>query len=314
MRLVSSFAAVLMTATLASAQAEPVEVHHIHGLSFDRRAPGALLVATHTGLVRIRPGANPEWVGANRFDLMGFTALPGNPGTLYASGHPDLVTYRREGHGNLGLLVSRDDGRTWEGVALKGQTDFHALTYSPGGGGELFGWSVAGPTGLHRISTKTWAAERLAARGLKDVLALAASHDLPGRLLAGTQAGLLLSEDRGMTWLPLAGIPRDVPVTAVAYSPAEKRRVYVYVVRAGYGLMLSDDAGVTWRPTELAARPDEPVIAIALGSGGQVAVATTAASVSVSDDGERSWRAVLDRGRSPKHEQTKEKRGKPASP
>jgi photosystem II stability/assembly factor-like uncharacterized protein len=71
--------------------------------------------------------------------------------------------------------------------------------------------------------------------------------------------------------------------------------------------MRSDDAGVTWRPTELAAKPDEPVIAIALGQGDKVAVATTAASVSVSDDGGRSWRSVLDRGRGPKHAQTKEK-------
>jgi len=307
MRLGSFFAVALLTVTVASAQPEPVEVHHIHGLSFDRRDPGALLVATHTGLVRIRPGANPEWVGANRFDLMGFTALPGDPWTLYASGHPDLVTYRRAGHGNLGLLLSRDGGRTWEGVALKGQADFHALTYSVDGGGEIFGWSVAGQTGLHRISTKTWAAEWVAARGLGGVLALAASHDVPSRLLAGTAGGLLLSADRGMTWRPLAGIPRDAPVTAVALSPAEKRRVYVYVVRAGYGLMRSDDAGATWRPTELAAKPDEPVVATSLGPGSKVAVATTAASVSVSDDGGRSWRPMLDRGRGPKHVQTKEK-------
>ena len=238
---------------------------------------------------------------------MDFTALPGDPGTLYASGHPDLVTYRRGGHGNLGLLVSRDGGRTWEGVALKGQTDFHALTYSPDGGGDLFGWSVAGQTGLYRISTKTWAAERLPAQGLKDVLALAASHDLPGRVLAGTPGGLLLSQDRGVTWRPVAGIPRDVPVTAVAFSSTEKRRVYIYVVRAGYGLMRSDDAGVTGRPMELAAKPDEPVIAIALGPGSKLAVATTAASVSVSDDGGRSWRPVLDRGRGAKRAQTMEK-------
>jgi len=307
MRLGSSFAVVLLTVTVASAQPEPVEVHHIHGLAFDSREPGALLVATHTGLVRIRLGANPEWVGAGRFDLMSFTASPGDPGMLYASGHPDLVTYRREGHGNLGLLLSRDGGRSWEGVALNGEADFHSLTYSPDGGGGLCGWSVAGQTGLYRISTKTWVAERLPAQGLKDVLALAASHDLPSQLLAGTQAGLLLSEDRGMTWRPLAGIPRDAPVTAVAFSPAEKRRVYVYVARAGYGLMRSDDAGATWRPTELAVKPDEPVVAFAPGPGGKVAVATTAASVSVSDDGGRSWRPVLDRGRGPKHAQTMEK-------
>ena len=307
MRLGFAFAIVLLMLTPASAQPEPVEVHHIHGLSFDRREPAALLVATHTGLVRIRPGGNPEWVGAGRFDLMGFTASPADPGTLYASGHPDLVTYRRDGHGNVGLLLSRDGGRTWEGVALKGQADFHALTYSPDGGGELFGWNVAGQTGLHRISTRTRAAERLPAQGLKDVLALAASHDLPSRLLAGTQAGLLLSEDRGMTWRPLAGLPRDAPVRAVAFSPSGKRRVYVYAARAGYGLMRSDDAGATWRPTGLAIRPDEPVIAIAAGPGSKVAVATTVASVSVSDDGGQSWRPVLDRGRVPKHARTKEK-------
>src|SRR6266545_3794190 len=112
MRLASSFALALLTATLAAAQPEPVEVHHIHGLSFDRRDPGALLVATHTGLARVRLGANPEWVGASRFDLMGFTASPTDPGMLYASGHPDLVNYRREGQGNLGLLLSRDGGGT----------------------------------------------------------------------------------------------------------------------------------------------------------------------------------------------------------
>ena len=307
MRLGSSFAIALLTVTVASAQPEPVEVHHIHGLSFDRREPGALLVATHTGLVRIRPGGKPEWVGAGRFDLMGFTASPADPGTLYASGHPDLVTYRREGHGNVGLLLSRDGGRTWEGVALKGRADFHALTYSPDGGGELFGWSVAGQTGLHRISTKTWAAERLPAQGLQDVLALAASHDLPSRLLAGTQAGLLLSEDRGMTWRPLAGIPRDAPVTSVAFNVSEKKRAYVYAARAGYGLMRSDDAGATWRPTGLAIRPDDRVIAIAVGPGSKVAVATTVAAVSASDDGGQSWRLVLDGGRAPKRAQTMEK-------
>ena len=297
MWLVAFLAIPLLTAAAAFAQPAPVEVHHIHGLAFDPRDPTSLLVATHTGLARIRPGTNPDWIGGIRFDLMGFTAPPAELGALYASGHPDLATYRREGHGNLGLLASRDGGRAWEAVALKSQADFHALTYSPDGGGELFGWSVSRQTGLYRISTRTWAAERLAAQGLTDVLALAASHDLPSRQLAGTPGGLLLSQDRGGTWLPVAGLPRDVPVTAVAYSATEKRRVYAYVARAGYGLMRSDDAGSTWRPTGVPAAPTEPVIAIAPGPGTKVAVATTAASVSVSDDGGRSWRLVLDKGR-----------------
>jgi len=140
------------------------------------------------------------------------------------------------------------------------------------------------------------------------VLALAASHDLPSQLLAGTAAGLLLSQDRGVTWRPVAGIPRDAPVTAVACSPgAEKGRIYAYVARNGYGLMRSGDAGATWRPTGLSVMPNESVIAVALGPGGKVAVATTAASVLVSDDGGKSWRPVLDRGRRPKQAETREK-------
>ena len=80
---------------------------------------------------------------------------------MYASGHPDMATYREQGVGNLGLLVSRDGGRTWRSVALKGAVDLHALAYSPRNGGQLFGWNVTGQPGLYRISIRgTWRAIR----------------------------------------------------------------------------------------------------------------------------------------------------------
>ena len=116
----------LVASALAQLPPAPVEVHHIHGLALDRRDPEVLYVATHTGLVRLRPNAPPEWAGSF-FDLMGFTAHPTEAGLLFASGHPDLATYREQKVGNLGLLVSRDGGRTWRSVALQGAADFHAL-------------------------------------------------------------------------------------------------------------------------------------------------------------------------------------------
>src|SRR5918992_3247298 len=94
------------------------EIHHIHGLAIDRQDPEVVYIATHTGLVRLRPNAAAEWIGEQRFDLMGFTAHPQNADVVYASGHPDLQTYAREKVGNLGLLVSRDRGKTWQSVAL----------------------------------------------------------------------------------------------------------------------------------------------------------------------------------------------------
>lgn len=273
------------------------EVHHIHGLALDRTDPDAVLVATHTGLVRLRPNAAPEWIGEQRFDLMGFTAHPTQPTVFFASGHPDLATYRREQVGNLGLLVSDDGGRTWRSMALRGEADFHALAYSPANGGELYGWTVAGQRGLYRTRLQAGAAERLRADGLADVLSLTASPDGAPRLLAGTRTGLSRSEDGGRSWRPVAALPAGLPVSAVAYHATDPRVAYAYVHGPGRGLMRSRDAGVTWEAAGYAGGADTPVIALAAGPGERVVIATTAADVLRSTDGGRSWQKLLDRGR-----------------
>lgn len=293
--------ALMGTLVDASAEAqqptESPEIHHIHGLAVDRRNPEILYIATHTGLVRIRPNASPEWVGSHRFDLMGFTAHPRETSLVYASGHPDLATYHQQGIGNLGLLVSRDGGKTWQSVTLKGEADFHALTYSPRNGGELYGWSVAGQMGMHRISATSWRGERLPARGLSNVLSLAASPDPAGPLFAGTKAGLMASRDWGMTWTPVAAIPADAPVTAVSYHASDSRVVYAYVARADGRLMRSGDGGATWAPTGFVGDARTVVVALAAGPGENVVLATMNSDVLRSRDGGRIWQRVLERGR-----------------
>ena len=281
----------------AQPQTASPEVHHIHGLAVDRHDPDVLYVATHTGLVRVRPNGVLEWVGSHRFDLMGFTAHPRETDVIYASGHPDVATYRQQGIGNLGLLVSRDGGRTWQTVAFKGEADFHALAYSARNGGTLYGWSVAGQTGLYRISATSWMGERLPAPGLANVLSLAASPDADGSLLAGTKAGLMVSRNGGDTWSPVAAIPADVLVTAIAYHASDSRQVYAYVARSDRGLMRSRDGGATWESTSFAGDARTPVVAIAVGPGENVALATTDSTVLRSRDAGRSWQPVLERGR-----------------
>ena len=296
--LLAVLAAFAATAGIVSGQplAGSEAIHHIHGLALDRKDPEIIYVATHTGLVKLAPRATPEWLGSHRFDLMGFTAHPGDANVMYASGHPDLATYRQEGVGNLGLLISHDGGRTWRSVALKGEADFHALALSPRDGGELYGWSVAGRVGLYRISTKTRASERLNPRGLSEVMALAASPDGSGILLAGTASGLLVSRDRGSIW-SLTGFPHRAPVTAVAYHVSDPARVYAYADRAGAGLAGSRDAGKTWQPTGFFAGQGTPAVALAVGPGGHVAVATAGADVTRSRDAGRTWETVVRRGR-----------------
>lgn len=275
----------------------PAEIHHIHGLATDRRDPEAVLIATHTGLVRLRP-AGAEWLGEHRFDLMGFTAHPRDPNVAYASGHPDLATYAREQIGNLGLLVTRDGGRTWRSVALRGHADFHALTYSPRNGGQLYGWNVAGEqSGLYRISTRDWKVERLPASGLMNVLTLSAGPTEDGPMLAGTMKGLFVSHDDGRTWQPVKGLAAAAPVTAVGHGPSQRKVVYAYVHQAGGGLTRSPDGGVSWEAPVLFTGAQTPIIALALGPADQVVVATTSADVMRSRDGGRTWEPLVRRGR-----------------
>ena len=289
---------ILVGAPEAQQQAGPAEVHHIHGLAIGRRNPEVVYVATHTGLVRIQPKAAPEWVGSHRHDLMGFTAHPHEPNLVYASGHPDAATYRQLQTGNLGLLVSRDGGKTWQSVALKGDADFHALAYTPRNGGQLYGWSVAGETGLHRISTTSWKVERLRAEGLSNVWSLAASPEPAGPLLAGTKSGLMVSRDAGSNWSRVTkGIRANMTVTAVSFHTSDPTVVYAYMASADRGLMRSRDGGATWESAGYVGDPRAPVVVLAVGPGEHVALAATNSNVLRSSDGGRSWQPILERGR-----------------
>jgi hypothetical protein len=239
------------------------ETAPVHGLVLDRNNPEINYVATYMGLVRAPRNAAPEFVGNPRFDLVGITAHPKKAGVLYASAHPDRATYERDGIRNLGLLLSEDGGQTWRSVAAAGKA-FHALTYSPQSGGQLYGWNVAGQPGLYRISLGTWAVERVPAKGLSGVLSLSTSPNAAGPLLAGTSAGLMASRDQGASWVPVASIPRDIEVTAVAHHPTNGRLVYAYVAKPDLGLMQSDDGGTTWNPTGFVAEAGTNVVALAV--------------------------------------------------
>ncbi len=103
----------------ASTDAGPV---HVHGLGVNP-ADQALFIATHTGLYRVRKTETKAVrVGDSRQDTMGFTIA--GPDRFLGSGHPDL---RDDLPPLLGLIESRDEGRTWTSVSLAGETDFHVL-------------------------------------------------------------------------------------------------------------------------------------------------------------------------------------------
>ncbi len=278
-------------------EAEPVlHLHHIHGMAVDPRDPNVLYLATHGGLVRVTGGKRWAYVGDDRSDLMGFTMPADDRGVIFVSGHPDLRSNRPN---PMGVLVSRDGGRTWKSVALEGVADMHAMTFSKPENA-LYGWNVMGrDPGLYRLSVKSGKSTRPEGRGLQQVHALAAHPKETGRLLAGTNQGLLSSADGGAMWHRVPGALFGPPVLAIASHPTDGSRVYAYGFKESLGFMRSADGGKTWKATGLLLSDRDGVVVIAPSphAAETVFAATAGGDVLRSDDGGATWSPLARGGR-----------------
>jgi len=101
-------------------------MEHIHGLGV---RGDTLSIATHAGLWSAPAGqtkATP--VGASRQDIMGFSVL--GPARFIGSGHPgpgpDLPP-------NLGLIESRDGGKSWKSISLLARLTSTSSSHSASG-------------------------------------------------------------------------------------------------------------------------------------------------------------------------------------
>ena len=169
---------------------------HVHGLDVDPRG-GALLVATHTGLFRAAPGESAvERVGDRYHDLMGFTVA--GRGRFLASGHPDG---RERLPPFLGLVESRDRGRSWSAVSLQGEVDFHVLEAADDRI-YAFGSEYDSRTATMRVSGdagETW--DEVSPP--EALYALAIDPEDPNRAVAAGEQAVHRTGDAGRTWRPL---------------------------------------------------------------------------------------------------------------
>lgn len=204
--------------------------------------------------------------GAN--DLMGFT--PGqDEGTFYASGHPgpgsDLPN-------PLGLIKSRDGGKTWEPLSRQGESDFHALTTTKSG--------IVAFDGELRTSAdgKTWKTV-----AVDFAPAALAGHPHSDTVLATTPEGVQRSTDGGTTWTLVTSSP-VIQFAAFAH-PTE-----AVGVQPNGTVHYSADAGATWmRKGSI----DGQVLAIAAvkGADGKPWIwAATPEGIIVSTDGGTTFR------------------------
>ena len=249
--------------------AEPAAGGHVHGLGVNPR-DDALFIATHEGLFRAPEGSSrARRVGKSWQDTMGFTVVGSDH--FLGSGHPDLQS---DLPAYLGLIESRDGGRTWKPKSLLGKADFHALETS---GSLVYGSGSDFESREYRFLVsedrgRTW--ERRDAP--EPISSIAINPEEPRAILASGSSGLYSADDAGARWRSLDG-----PPGLLAFGAANE----LYLIDAG-GRVRYRDGGQWVARGDIGGAPaafeaiEPELLLVALHDG----------SVKGSTDGGRSWK------------------------
>ncbi len=268
-------AAALLVLIAIPARAASLDGTHVHGLAWDPADPDRLLIATHHGLLALE-GGELAIVSERQDDFMGFSVHPGGNGVFLASGHP-------KGGGNMGVIVSRDGGRTWTPLSpgVGGPVDFHQMDVSKADPNIMVG--VYGNIQASRDGGRSWT---VTGRPPAPMIGIALSAIDPEVLYAATQAGLFQSPDLGATWSRAARV--EAAVTTVA--TLADGTIYAYDVENGLTRKAAGaDAFEIVGPT----MGDDAILHLAVKDG-ELAAATYKGALVRSVDGGRSWQPLVD--------------------
>ncbi len=232
---------------------------HIHQVRISGKA---ILLGTHEGLFILKNDKKVVRVGNENFDVMGLS-IDGD--RFYASGHPGPESKMLN---PVGLLQSKNGGKSWQKISLEGKVDFHLLESQ---GSELYGAdSQSGDLLYSKNYGKNWSSggenlfSDIAINPLKknSALALAGGKLIMTKnsflskstiapdlvftqiewskksLLAASERKLLYSVDQGETWKVRYNF--DATITGLAQSPQ------LIVAITGSKLWTSTDQGKTF--------------------------------------------------------------------
>jgi hypothetical protein len=244
---------------------------HVHGLGINPR-DGALYAATHTGLFVVRDGGASR-VADRHQDTMGFTVI--GPDHFIASGHPDFQDPKLLKAGRpplLGLVESRDAGRSWEPASLLGEVDFHVLEVAHA---NIYGFDATGGRFMVSSDRRRW--QTRSAASLVDFAVSPRDGEL---ILAATGRGLMRSADGGRHWRPAGG-------PAVALLDWDRPEALWGVAGDGR-VWLSADTGRTWkRRGALGGTPEAFLV-----QAGTLYAAVQERGIQSSSDEGASWRML----------------------
>jgi hypothetical protein len=199
---------------------------HIHGLGVEG---DTLFIATHTGLFVAPQGqTKARRLGDSRQDIMGFSVV--EEGRFIGSGHPDAT---QDLPPNLGLIESRDGGKTWKNISLQGEADFHVLESA---GPRVYGFDgTQGRLMVSSDSGRSWD-QRTPPAAMFGLAIDPASAD---RLVAATERGVFASPTAGKGWRALRN-----DIAGLLAWPSTKR---LFLVDGNGAVQSSSDGGKRWR-------------------------------------------------------------------
>ena len=243
---------------------------HVHGLGVNP-ADGSMFIATHTGMFRAPPGEEHAKRVTDRYqDTMGFTVVGGNH--FLGSGHPDPNEARAKRLPPLlGLIESRDAGRTWRPISLLGEADFHILRFA---GAVVYGYDATNNRLLlSRDTGRTWLRRSVPA----PLVDLAVDPELSAHVIASAAGVLFESRDSGAHWRV-----RGTREGLLAWLRTDE----LFLILGSGAVLHSRDAGRQWvRRGQIGGEP-----AAVLGlEAKDVYVALHDGTIKRSVDGGRSW-------------------------
>ena len=270
----TKFLLTLGTATLAgSAIASAAELKHDLYLSANLSSQGVMggRAPLRSGLYRSSDRQNFEQVGPSHIRI--YTVVRDPP---EADGV--LITALD------GVVRSRDGGRTWHILTSWNMTEAKGIGLDPHAPNDIYAGLPDG-IAVSRDRGKTWT--RMA-DGIKRLYthALIVDRTKAGRLLAGTELGIYLSEDGARTWKLVQATGK---VTYDLRQSPHDPRVF-FAATSSDGALWSTDAGRTWQ--RIAGVPAEHTLHncdFVADDARRLVVCGWGAGVLVSEDGGRTW-------------------------
>lgn len=243
---------------------------HVHGLGINP-ADRSLLIATHTGTYRVAPNEKKAMrIGESRQDTMGFSVA--GPDYFLGSGHPDIEeAVAKDLPPHLGLIESRDAGRTWRTLSLPGEADFHVLRFARE---RVYGYDASNDRLLvSGDKGRTWRKVNRPA----PLLDLAVDPTDSKHVVASGDGGLYESADEGRSWKRLA-----LRIGLLAW-PSPQR---LYLLDTDGAVQRSADQGKRW--TDIGNIGGQPAAFLAQTEE-ELYVALHDGTIKQSRDGGRTW-------------------------